>query len=73
MIELINPDSSNTSDFLYESHVIDSIIKYETLPYSKGESESLIITLKDFENNIELKIAYNVFLSEDVITRDLLL
>lgn len=69
MIELINPDSSNTSNFLYESHIIDSIIKYETLPYSKGESESLIITLKDFENNIELKIAYNVFLSEDVITR----
>ena len=77
---IINHDGSRTSDFVYESSVVDNIkSSLKTLPSSygadeneevlEGESNHLQIVLKDKDNDIKLYLDYYVFEKEDVITR----
>ncbi len=69
-IELINPDGSLTSDFLYVSHVIDDREPFlEKLPSSYGSNEHLCVTLKDRNFDIVLEIHYFLYMESDVITK----
>ena len=71
-IEVINPDGSMTSDFLYsgyeESKGRDG--GTEGLPTSYGEdAEVLTVTLTDKDNYLKLELIYCVYSDTDVITR----
>ena len=71
-IEVVNPDGSRTSDFLFEK--LDQSTGRdggtEGLPTSYGEDcEVLTLTLKDKENNLTLELIYTVYSDTDVITR----
>ena len=71
-IEVINPDGSMTSDFLYsgyeESKGRDG--GTEGLPTSYGEdAEVLTLTLTDKDNYLKLELIYCVYSDTDVITR----
>jgi len=71
MIEIINTNGSHTQDFKFSSYEIGKPISYNSIPSSKytDDIETLFVQLKDDENNIELKLAYNVFNKENIITR----
>ena len=70
--EIIMPDGSFVTDFVYESHEItDGAMTSESgLPMADGEAKTLAITLKDkkFEK-ITLTLLYSVFEKENVIAR----
>ena len=70
-IEIIYPDGSRSSDFLFDSYVIDSRESdFTTLPasYSEaGRAEHLCITLKD--GALTLELHYRVYAECNVITR----
>ena len=71
-LEIVNPDGSTTSDFLYtgysESKGRDG--GTEGLPSSYGEdAEVLTITLTDKDNSLKLELIYSVYPDTDVITR----
>ena len=70
-VELIKPDGSRSSDFLFDSAVIDdSMPSLKDMPVSYSESgkgEHLCLTLKDGELTLELH--YYVYPECDVITR----
>ena len=71
-LELVNPDGSMTSDFLFsgysESKGRDG--GTEGLPTSYGEeAEVLTITLTDKDNCLKLELIYSIYPDTDVITR----
>ncbi|MCQ2516937.1 MAG: alpha-galactosidase [Saccharofermentans sp.] len=82
-IEVVNPDGSFTSDFVYDSYSLaggkdGSLVKGDDmeLPSSYGTRDEvmvLTILLKDTENNLELELIYSVFEESDIITRSAVL
>ena len=71
-IEVVDPDGSRTSDFLFEkfekSQGRDG--GTEGLPTSYGEdAEVITLTLKDKDNGLTLELIYTVYSDTDVITR----
>lgn len=70
-LELVNPDGSRTSDFVYESHdVSKGKTRDEDFPGSYGEDADVLkVYLKDKENALSLILIYSVFEECDVITR----
>ena len=71
-IELLMPDGTFVSDFVYESHrIYDKAYETETLPTAYGEAQTLEITLADKKfNDLKLKMNYVVFEECDVICRN---
>lgn len=68
--ELVMPDGSFVSDFLYHSHeLIDGCLPMESLPTAYGGEQTLKITLKDNIYPIFMDLYYTVFEKCDVITR----
>ena len=72
-IELITPNGSTTTDFIYESDEIGhGKAEFATLPGSYDETETvdhLCIRLKDRNHDYHLELHYWVYEKEDVITR----
>ncbi len=70
-LELVLPDGSRSTDFLYDSYTIDNReLGFKALPsacYANGKGERLCVKLKDEELTLELY--YRVFPGCDVITR----
>lgn len=70
-MELVYPDGSRSSDFLYDSYAIDdSELDFDTLPtayFPDGRGERLCVTLR--EKDLSLELNYRVFFDCDVITR----
>ena len=71
-IEIIMPDGTYVSDFIYESHeIVDKPYSSATLPTAYGKAQCLIITLTDRKYaNVHLKLSYTVFEDCDVIVRN---
>ena len=71
-IELIMPDGTYVSDFVYHSHEISNTpFKSKTLPSAYGRAKSLKVILKDKKYpDIELILYYSVFEESDVIVRN---
>ena len=71
-LEILMPDGTFVTDFVYASHeIVDGAFVTESeLPFAKGEAKTLLLTLKEkkFEN-ITLTLHYTVFEDADVITR----
>ena len=69
--EIKMPDSTYTSDFLYQSHRVQAgCVPMETLPTAEGEdAETLIVTMLDAPNQVYLDLYYTVFKDTDVIAR----
>lgn len=68
--ELLMPDGSYVSDFIYDSHeVLKGSIPMDTLPTAYGGDQTLKITLKDQVFEIYIDLYYTVFMHTDVITR----
>ena len=71
-VEILMPDGTFVSDFVYSSHeILDGAFTAESaLPFAHGEANTLLLVLKDkkFEN-ITLTLHYTVFEECDVITR----
>lgn len=74
-IELIMPDGTYVSDFVYNSHEIsDKPYTSKSLPTAYGNAQCLTITLTDKKYaNIHLKLSYTVFEDCDVIVRNAIL
>ncbi len=71
-IEIIMPDGSFVTDFVYKSHrIADSSYEEDTaLPHSYGDAETLIITLFDKKYEaVELNLRYTVYEKANVIVR----
>ncbi|MBP5159204.1 MAG: alpha-galactosidase [Lachnospiraceae bacterium] len=69
---VVHPDGSRTSDFLYKSYEIRKKTGMNTLPSSydeKGETDELVITLKDKSYDLVLELIYSTFDGCDVIAR----
>ena len=72
-IELIMPDGSFVTDFVYESHeIIDGSYTRDTqLPLAYGDGQTLLITLADKKYpDVKLKLGYTVYEKCDVIVRN---
>ena len=71
-IELLMPDGTFVSDFVYESHrIYDKAYETASLPTAYGDAQTLEITLKDKKfNDLKLKLNYVVFEECDVICRN---
>ena len=71
-IELLMPDGTFVSDFVYESHrIYDKAYETESLPTAYGDAQTLEITLADKKfNDLKLKLNYVVFEDCDVICRN---
>ena len=71
-IELVMPDGTYVTDFVYHSHEIsDNAHKLETLPSAYGKAQALTVILADKKyNNVQLKLTYTVFEESDVIVRN---
>jgi alpha-galactosidase len=71
-IELIMPDGTYVSDFVYHSHEItNNPYTSNLLPTAYGKAKTLTVTLKDKKySNISLKLSYSVFEESDVIVRN---
>lgn len=71
-IELLMPDGTFVSDFVYDSHrVIDGAYSTKELPTAYGKAKTLEIILKDKKfSDLLLKINYVVFDECDVICRN---
>ena len=71
-IELIMPDGSFTTDFVYKSHEIkDGSYTAEGLPTAYGEAKTLSITLADKKyESITLTLNYTVYERSNVIARN---
>ena len=74
-IELIMPDGSYVSDFVYHSHKIsDEAYSSKTLPTAYGKAQTLTVTLADKKFvNIHLDLNYTIFEECDVIVRNAVL
>ncbi len=70
--EIIMPDGSFVTDFIYESHeIFDGSYECEGLPTAYGEAETLSVTLADAKyKDIKLKLSFTVYESSDVIARN---
>lgn len=70
--ELLMPDGTFVSDFVYDSHrITDGAYTTEGLPTAYGEAQTLEITLKDKKfPTISLKLNYVVFEDCDTICRN---
>ena len=71
-MEVIFPDGSFVTDFVYESYTIEDGAKKcaDGLPYAIGEAQTLNIILKDKKyENVKLILHYTVFEDCDVIAR----
>ena len=72
-IELIMPDGSFVTDFVYSGHTVtDGAFKCEesSLPYAVGEGKTLSITLTDKKyKDVTLNLHYTVFEECNVIAR----
>ena len=71
-IELIMPDGSFVTDFIYDSHrVTDGAFTYEgDLPYATGDAQTLNLVLKDKKyENVKLTLHYTIFEDCNVIAR----
>ena len=70
-IEVVYPDGSRSSNFLYSGYTVDDCeLSFETLPtayYPDGKGERLCVTLTD--GDLTLELFYRVFEESDVITR----
>ena len=71
-IELIMPDGTYVSDFVYHSHEISNrAYESSALPTAYGKAKTLTVILADKKyNNIRLKLSYTVFEETDVIVRN---
>ena len=72
-LRIIHENGSETSDFLYVNHeILKGKKDYKDLPSSYGhedEVETLVVTLKDRNSDLELELLYHVYEEVDVITR----
>ncbi len=70
--ELIMPDGSFVTDFIYESHEIhDGSYECQELPTAYGDAETLTLTLADAKyKDIKLKLNFTVYENSDVIARN---
>ena len=72
-IEAVHEDGTSTVDLVYDSYEINKGKEaFETLPGSYGaddEVETLKVTLKDKNSDIQLELYYYVYADCDVITR----
>ena len=72
MLELVHPDGSRTSDFLYDCHAIDDLQPAQRpLPGAYGESgaEHLCVTYRDRNDPLTLELHYYVWADCDCICR----
>lgn len=71
-IEIIMPDGTYVTDFVYHSHQISNgAYESRSLPTAYGKAKTLTVTLADKKyNNIQLKLSYTVFDDSDVIVRN---
>lgn len=71
-IELVMPDGTYVSDFVYHSHTITNApYESKSLPCAYGKAKTLTVILTDKKfNNIQLKLSYTVFEESDVIVRN---
>ncbi|NLJ89760.1 MAG: alpha-galactosidase, partial [Clostridiales bacterium] len=68
--EIIMPDGSFVTDFVYDNHKLyDGCIPIETLPSAYGGDKTLRVTLKDKVYEVYIDLYYTVFWKTDVITR----
>ena len=74
-IEVVMPDGTYVSDFVYSSHEIsDRAYRSKSLPTAYGKAKCLIITLADKKYpDVLLKLSYTVFEDCDVIVRNTVL
>lgn len=68
--ELIMPEGSFVSDFIYDCHeIVEGCVPMDTLPSAYGGDQTLRITLKDKVYPIYIDLYYTLFEQTDVITR----
>lgn len=68
--EIIMPDGSFVTDFVYDSHeVFNGCVPMETLPTAYGGDKTLKISLKDKVFQVYIDLYYSVFWKTDVIIR----
>lgn len=74
-IELIMPDGTYVSDFVYYSHEIsDAAYTSNSLPTAYGKAQTLSVTLVDKKfASIKLNLSYTVFEEANVIVRNTVL
>ena len=74
-IELVMPDGTYVSDFVYHSHEIsEKAYSSEHLPTAYGKAQTLTVILADKKfSNIQLRLSYTVFEESDVIARNTVL
>lgn len=74
-IEIVMPDGTYVSDFVYLSHEItDQAYTSKSLPTAYGKAQTLTVTLADKKfANILLKLSYTVFEECNVIVRNTVL
>lgn len=76
-LEAVLPDGSTSLDFVFDNFCIKSgKSSLNTMPSAydvNGNVEELIITMKDRNSDLTLKIKYSVFAECDVITRSVLI
>ena len=70
-MELILPDGSFVTDFVYQSHIISGIpVRDENLPFAHGKGQTLTVVLTDKKYpNLKLELHYTVFEDCNVIVR----
>ncbi len=71
-MEIIMPDGSFVTDFVYESYKITKgSYEAEGLPTAYGDAETLILTLADKKYpEIKLELSYTVYYDENIICRN---
>ena len=72
-LEVKMPDGSFSSDFLYVSHeIVPGCVPMESLPNAyddEGETETLVIHMRERDRAVELTLYYTVFYQSNVIAR----
>lgn len=74
MLHIRMEDGSRMADFLVTGHqILKQKPTFPSLPESKDDSqdpsETLVITLRDKAQNVEIDLYYSVFINSDIITR----
>lgn len=76
-LEIVMPDGSRTTDFVFESHEItEETASFTTLPSSYdeiGTASTLTIKMKERNRKLSLELRYTVFPDCDCITRSTVL
>ena len=71
-VEILMPDGTFVTDFVYHSHeIVDgAFVADSALPFAKGEATTLLLVLKDKKlEGVTLTLHYTVFEDADVIAR----